>query len=59
MIQILQNSQSENYKILKKNILGEFFPWFYYDHTTDLAPEKDGHENIHQHECHDDTVEHE
>ncbi len=46
MIQILQNSQSENYKVLKKNILGEFFPWFYYDHTTDLAPEKDGHENI-------------
>ena len=34
MIQILQNSQSENYKLLKKNILGRYFPWFYYDRIT-------------------------
>tara|TARA_B100001989_G_scaffold186490_1_gene136024 strand:- start:469 stop:1014 length:546 start_codon:yes stop_codon:yes gene_type:complete len=46
MIQILQNSQSENYKLLKKNILGQYFPWYYYDHTTDAADERDGHKNI-------------
>ena len=48
MIQILQNSQSENYKLLKKNILGRYFPWFYYENSTVNLVEKDGFKNLPQ-----------
>ena len=48
MIQILQNSQSENYKLLKENILGEYFPWFYYKNSTVNLVEKDGFKNLPQ-----------
>ena len=48
MIQILQNSQSENYKLLKKNILGQNFPWFYYKNTTAEQVEMNGFRNVPQ-----------
>ena len=48
MIQILQNSQSENYKLLKKNILGQYFPWFYYKNTTAEQVEMNGFANVPQ-----------
>jgi len=47
MIQILQNSQSEKYKTLKNTILGQYFPWYYYENTTEQA-EIDGHRNVPQ-----------
>ena len=48
MIQILQNSQSENYKLLKKNILGRHFPWFYYENSTVNLVETDRFKNLPQ-----------
>ena len=36
MIQLLQNSKSDNYQSLKNTILDEQFPWFYRGSTTPL-----------------------
>jgi len=49
MIQLLQNSKSDNYQSLKNIILGEKFPWFYRGNTTPVD-EKDvvGHRNVPQ-----------
>ncbi len=48
MIQILKNSRSEKYQLLKKNILGQYFPWYYYNQTTVEVVDMDGHKNISQ-----------
>lgn len=52
MIQLLQNSKSDNYSSLKKIILGDEFPWFYSDTTPAYAkPDEEiitGHCNIPQ-----------
>ena len=52
MIQLLQNSKSDNYQSLKKTILSEQFPWFYRGNTTPVS-RKDvtKHRNIPQY-CH-------
>jgi len=50
MIQLLQNSKSDNYQLLKNTILGEKFPWFYYGSTTPVnGKDVTGHRNIPQH----------
>jgi len=47
MIQLLQNSNSDNYQLLKKTILDEQFPWFYRGNTTPVNKKNiTGHRNI-------------
>ena len=52
MIQLLQNSKSDNYQSLKKTILSEQFPWFYRGNTTPVnRKDVTKHRNIPQY-CH-------
>ena len=49
MIQLLQNSKSNNYQLLKDTILSENFPWFYRGNTTPVdRKDMKGHVNISQ-----------
>ncbi len=51
MIQLLQNSKSDNYSSLKSAILSEQFPWFYRGNTTPVEENVTGHRNVNQY-CH-------
>jgi len=47
MIQLLQNSKSDNYQSLKNTILSEQFPWFYRENSSPVDGKNvTGHRNV-------------
>ena len=48
MIQLLQNSKSDNYSSLKKIILGDEFPWFYGENKTPNRKSIKSHRDVPQ-----------